>query len=203
VAGRLLNVLEAARARGLLGPGPVAAHVDHARALAELAGATPASFLDLGSGGGVPGLILAEEWPHARGVLVDSRERSCAFLAGAVEALELGGRLTVACGRAEDLARDPAFRASVELVVARSFAPPAVTAECAVGFLLPGGRLLVAEPPEADGERWPTGGLTELGLTGPELGRSAGVTAAVLTLAGPVDDRWPRRPGIPAKRRLW
>lgn len=203
MAGRLVDVLEAARARGLLGPGPVATHADHARALAGLAGATPASFLDLGSGGGVPGLILAEEWPRAHGVLVDSRERSCAFLESAVEELELGGRLTVACGRAEDLARDPAFRASVELVVARSFAPPAVTAECAVGFLLPAGRLLVAEPPEADEKRWPIDGLAELGLTGPEVRRSAGVTAATLALSGPVDDRWPRRPGIPAKRRLW
>ena len=203
MADRLLDVLEEAQARGILGPGPVEAHIHHARALAGLAGPAPTSFLDLGSGGGIPGLILAEEWPGARGILLESRERRCAFLEWAVEALEAGGHVTVACGRAEDVARDPTFRASVELVVARLFAPPAVTAECAVGFLQPAGRLLVAEPPAAEGRRWPVDGLAELGLTGPEVRRAAGVTAAILRLSGPVDDRWPRRPGIPAKRRLW
>jgi 16S rRNA (guanine527-N7)-methyltransferase len=203
VAGRLLDVLEEARAGGLLGPGPIDAHVHHARGLARLAGAAPESFLDLGSGGGVPGLVLAQEWPHARAVLLESRGRRCAFLDAAIEQLELEGRVTVACGRAEDLARDPAFRASVDLVAARSFGRPAVTAECAVGFLRPGGRLLVAEPPGAEGDRWPPAGLTVLGLTGPEVARAGEVTAAALTLAGAVDDRWPRRPGIPAKRPLW
>jgi len=203
VAGRLLDVLEKARARGLLGPGPIDAHVDHARGLAHLVEPAPASFLDLGSGGGVPGLILAEEWPQASAVLLESRQRRCAFLDAAAEQLQLGGRVTVACGRAEDLARDHAFRASVELVVARSFGRPAVTAECAVGFLRPGGRLLVAEPPDTEGDRWPAAGVAALGLTGPERGRAGDVTAAVLTLAAPVDDRWPRRPGIPAKRPLW
>ncbi|MGH2780757.1 MAG: 16S rRNA (guanine(527)-N(7))-methyltransferase RsmG [Acidimicrobiia bacterium] len=199
---RLLDVLEEARARGLLGPGPVESHVDHARGLARLVGSAPTSFLDLGSGGGVPGLVLADEWPHAQGVLLESRGRRCSFLRGAVAQLELG-RIAVACGRAEDLAREPALRASVELVVARSFGRPAVTAECAVGFLQPGGRLLVADPPGAEGDRWPVAGVSVLGLTGPEVCRAGGVTAAVLTLPGAVDDRWPRRSGIPAKRPTW
>ena len=203
MAGRLLDVLEEARAGGFLGPGPVDTHVHHARGLARLAGPAPGSFLDLGSGGGVPGLVLAEEWPQARAVLLESRARRCAFLDTAVEQLELEGRVTVACGRAEDLARDSSFRASVDLVVARSFGRPAVTAECAVGFLRSGGRLLVTEPPGAEGDRWPPAGLAVLGLAGPELARGGEVTAAALTLTGAVDDRWPRRPGIPAERPLW
>jgi len=203
VAGSLLDVLEEARARGFLGPGPIDAHVRHARALAGFAGAAPESFLDLGSGGGVPGLVLAEEWPEARGILLEARARRCAFLDDAVTVLGLEGRLAVACGRAEELARDPALRASVDLVVARSFAPPAVTAECAVGFLRPAGRLLVAEPPDGEGERWPPERLAGLGLTGPQLRRSPEVTAVILTLPDVAEDRWPRRPGIPAKRRLW
>ena len=63
----LLDVLEESRARGLLGPGPVDGQIGHARTLAELIGTPPRSFLDLGSGGGIPGLVLAEAWPDARG----------------------------------------------------------------------------------------------------------------------------------------
>jgi 16S rRNA (guanine527-N7)-methyltransferase len=202
VAGRLLDVLEEARTRGFLGPGPVEAHLDHATALAELAGPTPGTFLDLGAGGGVPGLVLAELWSGAGGVLLESRPRRCAFLEEVLEVLGLAGRLLVACGRAEDLARDPGHRASVELVVARGFGPPAVTAECAVGFLRPGGRLVVSEPPGSATERWPEPGLDQLGLAGPEIRRAGDVTAAILTLVAS-DERWPRRSGIPAKRRLW
>jgi 16S rRNA (guanine527-N7)-methyltransferase len=203
MVGRLVDVLGEARDRGFLGPGPVEAHIEHARGLARLAGDAPASFLELGAGGGVPGLVLAHEWPEARMVLLESQQRRCAFLESAVERLELGGRATVACGRAEDLARAPQWRGSVEVVVARSFGPPAVTAECAVGFLAPGGRLVVAEPPEAGDARWPPAGVATLGLAGPEVRRALGVTAAVFTLRSPADRRWPRRAGIPGKRPLW
>jgi hypothetical protein len=110
------------------------------------------------------------------------------------------------CGRAEELARDPRLRGAFELVTARSFGPPAVTAECGVGFLCPGGRLVVTEPPAAGAEgagRWPRAGLDALGLAGPQRYAAGGVSAAVLTLAAPADDRWPRRTGIVAKRPLW
>ncbi|HEX6311963.1 MAG TPA: RsmG family class I SAM-dependent methyltransferase [Acidimicrobiia bacterium] len=203
MAPRLLDVLEEARRRGFLGPGPVEEQVRHAEILAELAAPPPRSFLDLGSGGGIPGLVLAHRWPEAQGVLVDAGERRCRFLREAVVGLTLGGRVQVACGRAEELAREPAWRESTELVVARSFGAPAVTAECAVGFLERGGRLVVSEPPEPDETRWPAAGLRRLGLAGPVIRRRAGVSVAVLTVVEPVSRRWPRRVGIPAKRPLW
>lgn len=202
----LLGVLEEAKTRGFLGPGAVEAHVEHAAALAALAGPAPASFLDLGAGGGVPGLVLAREWPHARGILVESQRRRCEFLEWAVAELGQGDRIAVACGRAEDLARRPEWRGGAEVVAARAFAAPAVTAECAVGFLRPGGRLVVAEPPESGDSgatRWPAAGVAELGLRGPERRRGGGITVAVLTAGGPVADRWPRRAGMPAKRPVW
>ena len=189
----------------MLGPGPVEAHLDHAEAMAAAAdGDFRGRFLDLGAGAGVPGLILLAVWPSASGVLLDARRRRCSFLESAVGALGLSDRASVACGRAEELARGQDLRGAFDLVVARGFGTPATTAESAVGFLGAGGRLVVSEPPgEADPERWPTPGLGELGLLGPEFRRAEGAGIAVLRAGGPPGERWPRRPGIPGRRPLW
>lgn len=199
----LRDVLEEARTRGLLGPGPVEEQVRHSRALGEMIGPAPESFLDLGSGGGIPGLVLALDWADARATLLDSHRRAQAFLEQAVAQLALGDRVDVAAGRAEELARQPEMRGAFGLVVARSFGSAAVTAECAVGFLHPGGRLVASEPPASQGERWDAAGLADLGMSSPTIRRTAGATIAVLELAEPPADTWPRRTGIPAKRPLW
>jgi 16S rRNA (guanine527-N7)-methyltransferase len=201
----LEQVLARGRDRGFLGPGAVDVHIRHAEGFAELVG--PAErFLDLGSGGGVPGLVLARCWPDASGVLLDAGERRCEFLEGATVSLRVEHRVSVVCGRAEDLARDPGLRGGFPLVVARGFGPPAVAAECGVGFLAPGGRLAVTEPPQGAGpleRRWPAAGLAELGLLGPDVRRAGEVGAVVLTATGRADERWPRRVGVPHKRPLW
>lgn len=205
VRRQLTAQLEDARRRGMVGPGPVEAHLDHAEALAAAVDRDfHGRFLDLGSGAGVPGLILLALWPTATGVLLDARRRRCSFLESAVGALDLADRVSVACGRAEELARDQEFRGEFELVVARGFGAPATTAECAVGFLERGGRLAVSEPPgEADPTRWPKEGLADLGLLGPEVRGRKGARVAVLTLAEPHGERWPRRVGVPGRRPLW
>jgi 16S rRNA (guanine527-N7)-methyltransferase len=196
----LTAVLEESRRLGFLGPGPLEDHIAQAARLVRTWGhGAPASFLDLGSGGGVPGLILAEEWADAHAVLLDAQQRRCEFLARSVEELGFSPRVTVRCGRAESLARDSDLRSSFELVAARSFGRPAITAECAVGFLRPHGRVLVSEPPDARSDRWPAEGLAILGLRR----TSDDPSTAVLELVDRVDDRWPRRVGIPAKRPLW
>jgi 16S rRNA (guanine527-N7)-methyltransferase len=201
--GALRAVLEEARRLGLLGPGPVTRHLDHAHDLARSIGDFGGRVLDLGSGGGLPGLVLLQCWPAATGVLLDAQRRRCDFLERAVSTLDLHDRVEVRCGRAEVLARDPLLRASFDLVVARSFGPPAATAECAVGFLGSQGELVVTEPPEDSTERWDVAGLADLGFD-PALGIRAGDTGAVrIRRSGPLDERWPRRDGVPAKRPLW
>jgi 16S rRNA (guanine527-N7)-methyltransferase len=166
--------------------------------------------LDLGSGGGLPGLVLATYRPELELTLLEARQRACRFLREAVATLEMT-RVTVVEARAEDAARRPELRESFDAVVARSFGPPAVTAECAVGFLRRAGRLLVSEPPgeeEGDaepgrqGDRWPQPGLDVLGLSGPAPGGGAGVSFVLMEKTR-ADDRWPRRTGVPAKRPLW
>ncbi len=202
----LVEILQDARTRGYLGPEPVERHIEHSRDLVDAMGPFRGTFLDLGSGGGVPGLVLAMSWPAAKGILLESQQRRCEFLEAAVERLDLGDRVGVRGGRAEDLARVPELRGGVDLVVARAFGRPAVTAECAVGFLRAGGRLVVTEPPEGRSdeiERWPEGGLRELGF-GPAFPlRSGGAGAVALAALGEPSERWPRRVGRPAKSPLW
>jgi 16S rRNA (guanine527-N7)-methyltransferase len=200
----LSEILEEARELGLLGPGPVARQLAHALNLATAIGQFDGRLLDLGSGGGLPGLVLFDRWPGATGVLLDAHRRRCEFLTRAVATLDLGSRVSVECGRAEVLAREEHLRGGFDLVVARSFGPPAVTAECAVGFLRTGGELVVTEPPDPDaGERWLPSGLAGLGFGGAEPMRVAETGAVRMRLAGGPDDRWPRRDGVPTKRPLW
>jgi 16S rRNA (guanine527-N7)-methyltransferase len=159
----LSEVLDEAKHLGLLGPGPVADHLAHAEGFVTAAATPPRRFLDLGSGGGVPGLVLAHAWPGAEGVLLDGSERRAAFLRRAVLALELGTRLEVVSARAEQAGRDARWRGGFDRVVARSFGPPAMTAECGAPFLAVGGDLLVSDPPDGE-DRWPAAGLARLGL---------------------------------------
>lgn len=201
----LVEVLELARERGLLGPGPVESHLGHARGFGEAAaGPPPGLALDLGSGGGIPGLVLAVAWPASEWVLLDGRARSTRFLAEAVARLGLEGRVRVVEARAEVAAQDRAIRGSVRLVVARGLGNPAVAAECAAGFLAVGGRLVVSEPPGSIGARWPPTVLAELGL-GPArvVEATGGHRYAVMEQAAPCPERYPRRVGIPAKRPLF
>ena len=196
-------VLARAQELGFIGPGAVDEHAEHSRALVDLLGPPQGAFLDLGSGGGLPGLILALRWPEARGVLLDAGRRRGEHLEEACQELGLADRVTVVAARAEDAARDSRWRGWADLVVARAFASPPVTAECAVGFLRPGGQLVVSEPPGGDPSRWDPAGLALLGLDGPEVVRGRGASAARFVLSGGSDERWPRRTGVPTRRPLW
>lgn len=198
----LKTVLEQSRHWGFLGPGPVEQHLRHALGYAPALG-TVSRVLDLGSGGGVPGLVLALVLPETRFVLLDANVRRCAFLRSAVDHLALGERVEVAEGRAEDLARAAGLRHSFDAVVARSFGPPATVAECAAGFLKAGGFLLVSEPPEAQSSRWSATGLALLGLALGERLEAEGGTLQVIRVTEPCGEKYPRRNGVPAKRPLF
>lgn len=197
---RLLSLWEAAQQQGLIGPGPVTDHLVHAERFAASIGAPPRSAVDLGSGAGVPGLALALHWPTSHWWLLDANQRRSSFLAAAVEALDLGDRVVVDARRAEIVGRDPLHRFAHDLVVARSFGPPAVVAECAAPLLDQGGHLVVSEPPE-DRDRWPADGLSDLGLVAATLTADAGFVRFQAT--APCPARFPRRVGIPTKRPLF
>jgi 16S rRNA (guanine527-N7)-methyltransferase len=203
--GRALEaVLERARHLGFLGPGDISGHVSHSLAFASALDAVPGRVVDLGSGGGVPALVLAAgPWAEAAWTLVEASERRCGFLTDAVGALGLAGRVAVRRSRAEDAGRDPDLRGRADTVVARGFGPPAVTAECAAPLLAVGGHLVVSEPPDPRSDRGPAAGLAELGLDDEGLVASAPTQLRRLRLTTACPERYPRRVGVPAKRPLW
>ena len=177
-------------------------HVEHARCFVSALEGIPAGRgLDLGSGGGVPGLILALAHPAWRWALLDANARRTAFLGRAVGRLALEDRVLVVTGRAEEVGRRPGHRLGYDVVVARSFAQPAVVAECGAPFLGAGGILAVSEPPDAR-DRWPDDGLRLLGLRRVSS-PAPGPPLTLLRQERPCPDRFPRRTGVPAKRPLW
>ena len=150
--------------------------------------------VDLGTGGGIPGLVLAT-LTMCRWVLVDRGERRGSFLRWAVRRLGLRDRGEVGVADAVEVGRGP-LRGKANLVTARSFAPPGPSVECGAPLLLPGGFLVVSEPPAETGGRagrWEDGGLRAVGLEdwgGWHTGQ-AGYRAMQLGADGP--NRFPRR----------
>jgi 16S rRNA (guanine527-N7)-methyltransferase len=209
VEGLLFGTLERAQGLGYVGPGPIDPHIEHAsafgRAIEQFLGLIPASVADLGSGGGLPALVLAARWPETRFALVEGMARRARFLRRAVAELQWNERVAVVEARGEDAAHDPQFRAAFAVVTARSFAGPAATAEIGTGFLPVGGVLAVSEPPTSRDDRWPAGPLLELGLAPPEIVGDPDATAhfALLRKIGPVNDDIPRLRALSTRRPRW
>lgn len=203
--GPLLEALERARDRGFLGPGDVRRHLDHSLGFVEVArsvlGAPPDRLCDLGSGGGVPGLVLAAAWPDTHVVLVESSVRRAEALRAEVATLGLV-RVRILEGRAEEQAHLPDYREGFDLVTARSFAAPPVTAEIAAGFVAVGGFVLVSEPP-GPADRWSPAPLGQLGLGQPQFSVAAGAHFVWFRKTGATPGELPRQRGRAAKCPLW
>jgi len=169
--------------------------------------ADPLRAVDLGSGGGVPGLVLALARPDQRWLLVDSVRKKVDAVRGFIAALGIGNVEAVA-ERAEVLGRDSHHRSSYGLVTARACAPLPVLAEYAMPLLAIGGTLLAWKGPLAETELH--AGLAAAALCGggppsvhttafPELGEHRFVIIAKRTTT---PERYPRRPGEPGRRPL-
>jgi 16S rRNA (guanine527-N7)-methyltransferase len=202
----LSRALEQSRARGYLGPNAIEPHITHAEGFAlcweELHPAPPDSFLDLGSGGGLPGLVLLNRW-RTRGVFTDSMVKRANFL---MEALDWDGAPPngeVIIGRIEEIARFAELQESFDLVTARSFGRPSVSAECGARFLKIGGVMIVSEPPDDSvSDRWNGPGLALLGFE--DRGRVRhGAAYQVLLKVKSTPQAYPRSVGTPRKKPLF
>jgi 16S rRNA (guanine527-N7)-methyltransferase len=167
----------------------------------------PRRALDLGSGGGVPGIVLAMARPDVSWTLVDSVGRKADAMRGFVEALGLGN-VAVIAERAEILGRDAAHRGAYDLATARACAPLPVLVEYALPLVRLGGALVAWKGAVPDDElRAGRAAAAQLGGGEPEV-QSAGIAAlgdhsfVIVAKVRPTPDRFPRRPGEPARRPL-
>jgi len=153
-------------ALGHLGPGnreasdPAAAG-DDTQEPDDAAGAGPAarqvagpSVIDVGTGGGFPGLAVAIALPGARLTLVDSVGRKLEAVGAMAQALGLADRVQLRCERVELTGRDPDCRGLHDLALARAVAAAPVVAEYLVPLLAPKGDALLyrGQWTEQDGE---------------------------------------------------
>jgi 16S rRNA (guanine527-N7)-methyltransferase len=166
-----------------------------------------AKVLDVGTGAGLPGLPLKIAWPSLQVTLLEATGKKCRFLESVVSELGLEG-VEVIEGRAEELARAPAHRASYDLVVARAVAALPVLLEYCVPFLRLGGVLAGTKGSAALSELETSGGALEaLGasvedVASLEVPGLPAQSVVVVRKHAETPERYPRRTGIPTKRPL-
>lgn len=124
----------------------VTRHVPESEAIARLLPPGPARVLDIGTGGGFPGFVIAVTRPDLEVHLLDSTSKKTRFLAET--ARELAIEVTVHTGRAEDLGRGD-LAGGFDVVTARAVAPLDRLVGLAAPFLRSGGTLYAIK-----GERW-------------------------------------------------
>jgi 16S rRNA (guanine527-N7)-methyltransferase len=144
------------------------------------------SIVDVGSGGGAPGIPLAYALPNREVALLESNERKCAFLREHAPA-----NARVIQGRAEEQEVD-----MFGVAVAKALAPPPVAAEWCLPLVRLGGAAILWVGPSAEADR--VAQVAE--RLGGELEEADGFL--VLRKVGPTPEGFPRRPGMAKKRPL-
>jgi 16S rRNA (guanine527-N7)-methyltransferase len=143
--------------------------------------------VDVGSGGGAPGIPLAYELPEREFVLLEAQARKCAFLR---EQAPLNAR--VVWGRAEEQPVDWAG-----CVLAKALAPPPVAAEWCLPLVRPGGAVVLWVGPTVEPKR--------VAQVAEQLAAELESTEdgfVVVRKTGPTPEGFPRRPGVARKRPL-
>ena len=147
---RLTLILSEIQRRGGIGRGDIAVAIAHAQQFVDAAG-DPDTMIDLGSGGGLPGLVLAVRLPTVAVTLIERRAKRADLLRYGVHALDLSSRVQVVESDVRTFAQTAV---PVDLVTARSFAAPVQVLTLASPLLREGGMLLVSEPPSSPQDRW-------------------------------------------------
>jgi 16S rRNA (guanine527-N7)-methyltransferase len=170
--------------------------------------APEARCIDIGAGAGFPGLPLKIVRPSLRLTLLESVGKKARFLGHVVEALGLR-ETDVVQGRAEELGRDPGYREVFDVALARAVAPMAVLVEYALPLVRVGGIFVAQKGADIQDEIESAGPAIE--LLGGELreirpvwlpGSETARHLVVVQKMAPIEAKYPRRPGIPAKRPI-
>ncbi|MCH2135750.1 MAG: 16S rRNA (guanine(527)-N(7))-methyltransferase RsmG [Phycisphaerales bacterium] len=207
--GEYLGMLVAANARmnltRIVEPGEAwQRHVlDALTLLPFIEAAQGGNLLDLGSGGGLPGLVLAITRPDLPVTLLEATLKKARFLQETAVALGLEN-VTVLSERAESLGTpEGGGRDGWDLVTARAVAPMPVLLELALPLVVPDGYLLAIKGQRAheeiDASR---NALRQLRASVETTHRTATGTIVVVRRDGPIPRRFPRRPGEPGRQPL-
>ena len=161
--------------------------------------------VDVGSGGGLPGLALKIARPDLSMTLVESDRAKAAFLVRACASLGLQG-VEVVSDRAERVGQDPRYREGFDVAVARALAPMRVLAELCLPLVRVGGRLLAqkTETEDVDGAGRAIesmGGVLNRIAAAPSSARRSG-TIVIVDKVRATPAAYPRRPGVPARKPL-
>ena len=163
-------------------------------------------LLDVGTGAGFPGMVLAILKPEWEVVLLDSLNKRVDFLNLVTDELGLNN-VTAIHGRAEDLAREVEYREGFDLVVSRAVAELRLLLELCVPFVKPDGRFFSYKGPKHEEELTESSNaLSELNCKFVQkfhfdiLGKERYLLE--FSRGGELSERYPRRAGIPAKRPL-
>ena len=164
-------------------------HVEESLAALPVVQRFDGPIVDVGSGGGAPGIPLAHALPGREVTLLEATRRKCDFLERWVGELP---NARVVCGRAEEQPVD-----SWGVAVAKALAPPPVAAEWCLPLVSPGGAAVLYVGPTAQADRVAL--VAE--LLAAELEDSP-PGLLVLRKLGPTPPGFPRRPGVARKRPL-
>jgi 16S rRNA (guanine527-N7)-methyltransferase len=167
-------------------------------------------LVDVGSGGGMPGLPLKIAFPNIRVTLVESVRKKAEFLQQTVEQLRLRD-VTVLPQRAEMAARDPTHRDSYDWATARALGSLPVVVELCGPFLQPGGLLVAQRGGDLDGDLLKAAPAfkalrlwarvpTEIHLDGLTTESRRGLIVG--EKYAPTPETYPRKPGTPRKKPL-
>ena len=163
----LLQVLGDAQRIGALGSAPLAEIITHAAAFAEALPQSTATCIDLGSGAGVPGLVIAVIRPEMQLTLVDRRAKRTDALLRAVRVLGVSDRVRVLCADVEEVISQPEHIHGYDAACARGFGPPQQTLAWASALVRSGGSIVVSEPPPGSPDRWANINLGLFGVSSP------------------------------------
>src|SRR5438093_12809181 len=162
-------------------------------------------LVDVGSGGGLPGLPLKLARPELAVTLVEADSGKAAFLVQACARLGLFD-VEVVARRAEEVGHDARYRESFDVAVARALPPLPVLVELCLPLVRVGGNLLAQkidkeEVPAAQRAIELLGGALQSVSPAPSTARATG-TIVVIAKVGPTPSRYPRRSGVPARKPL-
>lgn len=163
------------------------------------------SVLDLGTGGGFPGIPLAIMCPDKKFTLVDSLSKRLNIIDELAEELDISNIITLH-GRFEDLGKDPTLREGFEIVVSRAVAEMAVLAEYALPFVSVGGFLIAYKTGGELLDEELDSAANAIKLLGGELIRikkaQGNHVLAIIKKKRKTPKEYPRRAGTPKKAPL-